>query len=97
MRQDTKHAPFNTGDHVRYVAAHRHALPTGAGAEKNLVLAAGMEGVILLSTGSFSDQDAKGLSPWRCQVQFPNGYQLDITPANHADFEVVGGAGVPID
>jgi hypothetical protein len=29
MDQDTKPAPFNVGDHVRYVAAQRRALPAG--------------------------------------------------------------------
>jgi hypothetical protein len=29
MSQDTKPAPFNLGDHVRYVAAQRRAAPAG--------------------------------------------------------------------
>ena len=31
MNQDTKPAPFNLGDHVRYVGAQRRALPAGYG------------------------------------------------------------------
>ena len=93
MNQDTKPAPFNVGDHVRYLAGQRRALPVGEGNETELVLAAGMEGVILISTGSLSDQGAAAPNPWRCQVQFENGFQLDVTPENVADFEVVRGAG----
>jgi hypothetical protein len=91
MNQDTKPAPFNLGDHVRYVAARR-ALPAGQGNEAEQVLAPGMEGVILLSTGALSDQGAAAPKPWRCQVQFQNGFQLDITPDNCADFEVAQGS-----
>jgi hypothetical protein len=93
MDQDTKPAPFNVGDHVRYVAAQRRTLAAGQGNETELVLAPGMEGVILLSTGAFSDQGAAAPNPWRCQVQFQNGFQLDIGPENCADFEVARGAG----
>jgi hypothetical protein len=92
MDQDTKPAPFNVGDHVRYLAAERRTLPAGQGNETELVLASGMEGVILLSTGALSDQGAAAPNPWHCRAQFQNGFQLDITPANHADFEVVRGA-----
>jgi hypothetical protein len=95
MNQDSKPAPFNVGDHVRYVAAQRRALPAGAGNEAELVLASGMEGVILLSTGAFADQGAAAPNPWRCQVQFQNGFQLDITPVNRADFELAHGSGAP--
>jgi|SRR5438876_105291 len=95
MDQDTKPAPFNVGDHVRYVAAQRRGLPAGQGNETELVLTPGMEGVILLSTGALSDQGAAAPNPWRCQVQFQNGFQLDITPENRADFEVVRGASSP--
>jgi hypothetical protein len=49
MNQDTTPAPFNLGDHVRYVAAQRRAFPAGHGSETELVLAPGMEGVIVLS------------------------------------------------
>jgi len=87
MNQHTKPAPFNMGDHVRYDSAQNRALPTGHGNETELVLVAGMKGVILLSTGPQSDQRAA--APWHCQVQFQNGFQLDITPENLADFEVV--------
>jgi len=93
--QDTKPAPFNVGDHVRYVAPQRRALPAGQGNETERVLAPGMEGVILLSTGALSDQGAAAPNPWNCRVQFQNGFQMDITPENHADFEVARGAGSP--
>ena len=92
MNQDTKPAPFNLGDHVRYVAAKRRALPAGQGNEAELVLAPGMEGVILLSTGALSDRGAAAPNPWHCRVQFQNGFQLDITPENRADFELADGA-----
>ena len=95
MDQDTKPAPFNVGDHVRYVAAQRRALPAGPGNKTELVLDPGMEGVILLSTGALSDQGAAAPNPWRCRVQFRNGFQIDITPENRADFEVARGAGSP--
>src|ERR1700686_3988515 len=95
MDQDTKPSPFNVGDHVRYVAAQRRALPAGQGTEAELVLAPGMEGVILLSTGALSDQGAAAPNPWHCQVQFQNGFQLDITPENRADFEVPAAQGPP--
>jgi hypothetical protein len=88
MSQDTKPAPFNLGDHVRYVAASRRALRAGEGNEPELVLATGMEGVIFLSTGALSDEGAAAPRPWRCQVQFQNGFQLDITPDNVGDFEM---------
>lgn len=95
MDQDTKPAPFNVGDHVRYVAAQRRALPAGQGNETELVLAPGMEGVILLSTGAHSDQGAAAPNPWRCQIQFQNGFQLEITPDNRADFEMAHASGSP--
>src|ERR1700730_6612825 len=88
--QDTKPAPFNVGDHVRYVAAQRRALPAGQGSETELVLAPGMEGVILLSTGVLSDQGAAAPNPGCCRVQLQKGFQIDITPENRADFEVGG-------
>jgi hypothetical protein len=34
-------------------------------------------------------------NPWRCQVQFQNGFQLDITPNNCADFELTKDSGSP--
>jgi len=95
MDQDTKPAPFNMGDHVRYVAAHKRALPAGQGHKTEQVLAPGMEGVIILSTGAFSDEGAAAPNPWRCQVQFQNGFQLDITPDNCADFQMAHGSGSP--
>ena len=95
MNQDTKPAPFNLGDHVRYVGAQRRALPAGYGNVTEQVLVPGMEGVIVLSTGALSDQGTAAPNPWHCQVQFQNGFQLDITPENRADFEVAGGAGSP--
>ena len=97
MDQDTKPAPFNVGDHVRYIAAQRRALPAGQGNQAELVLAKGMEGVIVLSTGALSEQGKAAPNPWRCQVQFPNGFRkLDITPENIADFEVAQRAGSAI-
>ena len=90
MDQDTKPAPFNVGDHVRYIAAQRQALPGGEGNETERVLAPGMEGVIILSTGALSDQGEAAPNPWHCRVQFENGFQLDITPENRADFEMAG-------
>ena len=95
MNQDTKPAPFNLGDHVRYVAAQRRSLPAGPRNETELVLVPGLEGVIILSTGEFSDQGDAAPMPWHCRVQFPNGFQLDITPENCADFEVAGRPGSP--
>ena len=95
MSQDTKPAQFNVGDHVRYVAAQRRVLPAGRGSETELVLTPGMEGVVLLSTGALSDEGAAAPNPWRCQVQFKNGFQLDITPDNCADFEMADGSGSP--
>ena len=93
MSQDTKPAPFNLGDHVRYVAAQRRALPAGQGNATELVLTPGMEGVILLSTGALSEEGAAAPNPWYCRAQFQNGFQIDITPENRADFEVARRAG----
>lgn len=95
MSLDTKPTLFNLGDHVRYVAAQRRALPAGQGNEAELVLVPGMEGVILLSTGALSDQGTTASNPWHCRVQFRNGFQLDISPGNRADFEVARGAASP--
>jgi hypothetical protein len=86
-------APFSVGDHIRYVAAQSRELPTGQENKTELVLVPGMEGVILLSTGQQSEPGAA--APWLCQVQFPNGFQLDITPENGADFEVAEAEGKP--
>jgi len=93
--QDTKPAPFNVGDHVCYIAAERRALPTGQGNETEMVLVPGMAGVIVLSTGALSAQGAVAPNPWHCRVQFQNGFQLDITPENHADFEAARVASEP--
>jgi hypothetical protein len=95
MDQDTKPAPFNLGDHVRYIAAQRRGLEAGQGNDTELVLVSGMTGVVLLSTGALAGQTTTSPKPWRCQVQFENGFQFDITPENCADFEVAGGAGAP--
>ena len=70
-------------------------MPAGQGNETELVLAPGMDGVILLSTGALSHQGAAAPNSWHCRVQFQNGFQLDITPENRADFEVAHGAGAP--
>jgi hypothetical protein len=71
-------APFDFGEHVRYIGAERCEVPAGhAGHE--VVLAPGMVGVVILSPGSSG--------PCRCRVQFKNGFQLDVTPDNRADFE----------
>lgn len=87
MNQNTQPAPFNLGDHVRYVSTRRRALPSGPQQERELVLTRGMEGVILLSTGALSGLDAAAPNPWHCRAQFQNGFQVDITPDNVADFE----------
>ena len=84
----TKPAPFNVGDHVRYIASQRRELAVGQGNETELVLVPGMRGVILLSTGAHPGQVAASPRPWRCRVQFQNGFQLDITPRNYSDFEL---------
>lgn len=68
-------------------------MPAGNGNEAELVLVPGMEGVILLSTGAFSEDGVAAPKPWRCQVQFQNGFQLDITPDNCADFEMARDGG----
>ena len=87
MNEATKPAPFNVGDHVRYVGSERHELPAGQGNGTEPVLAPGMEGVVLLSSGALSDQGMSAPNPWHCKVQFKNGYQFDISPENVADFE----------
>ncbi len=84
MNQDSKPAPFNVGDHVHYIAARRRELARGR--NKETVLVPGMVGVILLSTGAFAGQTTASPRPWRCQVQFENGFRCDITPENRADF-----------
>lgn len=88
MDQDTKPAPFNLGDHVVYTGSERRELAADHGSETELVLAPGMEGVIVLSTGMFSIQGEAAPKPWHCMVQFENGFQLDITPETFANFRV---------
>ncbi len=94
MDQDTKPAPFNVGDHVRYIGARSRSLPAGQGNESELVLAPRMAGVIILSTGALSDQSTAAPNAWHCRVQFQNGFQIDITPRNRADFEMAHGAAI---
>jgi len=93
MSQDKKPAPFNLGDHVRYVATERRVVPNGHGDEMDQTLAPGMEGVIMLSTGALSSEGAAAPDPWRCQVQFQNGFRVNITAANCADFEMTHSPG----
>jgi len=90
VNQDTKPAPLNLGDHVRYIGAHRKELAAGQGNEAEAVLAPGMEGIILLSSGALEGQTPAATKPWHCRAQFQNGFQLDISPENYADFEVCG-------
>lgn len=91
LNQRAKPAPFNLGDHVCYIADQKLAVPGGAGSEAALVLVPGMVGVIVLSNGSLSEEGAAAPNPWHCQVQFDNGFQLDIKPENSADFERTNG------
>jgi hypothetical protein len=86
MDQDTKPAPFNMGDHVRYIGAQTRKLATGRRNKPELVLAPGMVGVVVLSTAALSRQDSSAPNAWHCRVQFQNGFQLDIAPENRADF-----------
>src|SRR5690349_15021205 len=95
MDQDTKPAPFNLGDHVRYIAAQTLELPPGQGHEAKVMLVPGMKGVIILSTGAFAGQTAASPRPWHCEVQFPNGFQFEITPENCTHFEPTHRAGAP--
>mgnify|MGYP000564597308 CR=1 FL=1 len=83
----TKPSPFNVGDHVRYVGSQEHELPAGQENGTEPVLVPGMEGVILLSSGPFSEQSTAQPTPWQCRVQFENGFQVDITPENVDEFE----------
>jgi hypothetical protein len=94
MSQPAKPAPFNLGDHVRYVGAQSRDLSAGQEAETELVLVPGMVGVILLSSGAFGDPSAAATRPWHCKVQFQNGFQLDINQENRGDFEMVRDAEV---
>jgi len=90
MNQDTKPAPFNLGDHVRYIGTTPRTLSADSGNAKELVLVPGMEGVVVLSTGDLSPRGNGAPNPWHCRVQFQNGFQLDVTPASAADFEMGG-------
>lgn len=85
MYQDTRPAPFNAGDHLRYVGKAMRTLPAGRPDRVELVLTAGMVGVVILSTGALSGPGAT--RPWHVQVQFTNGFQIDVTPENAEDFE----------
>jgi hypothetical protein len=66
---------FDWGEHVRYIGMRRCAVPAGVGRE--VVLAPGMVGVVILSTGPTG----------HCRIQFKNGFQLDVAADNRADFE----------
>jgi hypothetical protein len=88
MDQNTHTAPFNLGDHLCYVGSSQwRAPPAGPKRNPELVLTRGMVGVVILSSGDLVGEEALS-QPWRCQVQFRNGLQRDITPHNHADFLV---------
>jgi hypothetical protein len=91
MSQDTRPAPFNQRDHVRYVGVQRSELPASQGNEPELVLVPGKEGIILLSSGALYDQGAAAIDAWHCRIQFQNGLQLDINPVSRADFEMARG------
>ena len=80
MDQDT-HSPFNFGDHVRYCGRQMRRAPVGTG-KSSIVLVPGMTGVIIASPG------AQAGDGWRCQAQFPNGFQLEITQANLVEFRL---------
>jgi len=95
MNQDTKPAPLNVGDHVRYVGSWRRELPGGRGNQPELVLVPDMTGVIVTSTGALTGQTPASAEPWRCRVQFQNGYQCDITPENCAEFQGLGSPIMP--
>jgi hypothetical protein len=71
-------ASFDWGDHVRYIGRRRCEVPAGP-AGREVVLAPGMVGVVILSAGPSG--------PCHCRVQFKNGFQLDVTPDNRAEFE----------
>ena len=86
MRPQRKPVSLNLGDHVRYVGPQRLELPAGLGQRPELVLTRGMEGVVLLSTGALGRPGPQAPRRWRCRVQFENGFQIDITPDNRADF-----------
>lgn len=94
MDQDTQPAPFNLGDHLCYVGPQqRRELPVGRQGCTELVLTHGMVGVIILSSGDLAGQDGTAPKPWRCQAQFRNGFQLNITPQNRFAFKAAGRKG----
>jgi hypothetical protein len=90
MKQDGRLAPFNMGEHIRYVGSEKHMLPAGQGDETEVVLVSRMVGVVILSPGALSNQGGAAPAPWHCLVQFENGFQLKITTKNRADFEMAG-------
>lgn len=97
MDQNTYAAPFNLGDHVCYVGSpQRREPPAGPKRSRELMLTGGMVGVVILSSGDLAGEDAAASRPWLCQAQFRNGFQLDITPQNRADFEVPRRGGVTL-
>ena len=91
MDQDTKRAPFNLGDHVRYIGAQTRELAAGRRNKPERVLAPGMVGVVMISTAALSGQGSSAPNSWRCRIQFQNGFQLDIGPGNHTDFAMTCG------
>jgi len=66
---------FDFGAHVRYIGQRSCQVPAGRTGHE-VVLAPGMVGVVILSAGTAG----------HCRVQFKNGFQLDVTPENRADF-----------
>ena len=93
MDQDTQPAPFNVGDHLRYIGKTTRTLPAARPSGAELVLTPGLVGVVILSTGALAEPNSP--LPWHIQVQFDNGFQLDVTPENAADFEMAHGEGSP--
>jgi len=88
MDQNTHPAPFNLGDHLCYVGSSQwREPPVVPKRNPELVLTWGMVGVVILSSSDLAGEGVATSRPWRCQVQFRNGLQHDITPLNHSDFE----------
>jgi hypothetical protein len=90
MDQNTLPAPFNTGDHLRYVGSDQKD-QGGSDGKTEVVLSPGMVGVVILSSGVYPVQGTDSARPWHCQLQFPNGFQFDVTPENQCDFEAARG------
>jgi len=89
LDQNTHPAPFNLGDHLCYVGSPQwRALSVEPKGSAELVLAPGMVGVVILSSGALAGIGTGASQPWRCQAQFHNGLQRDITPYNRSDFAV---------